>query len=318
MKHFFRGIALGVAVFLFDNAFAGPATVNLASSAQFAVLAATEITSVPTDAIGGNVGLSPAARSHISGLTGVEVNGTIFAADDSGAVAAMLNQAQSDLSAAYINASPANRPGGIDVSSYGGGAGELGGRTLAPGLYASAPGSYSITTLNLTLDGGGNPNAIWIFQMADTLQILSGRQVLLSGGAQAANIFWQVGTSATLYTYSVCQGTIMAAQSVALQTGATLLGRALAENGAVTLDANTITNPNLIPGLPVFGPTSVAANGWVTLSITNTPGQLLTLQTSTNLTGWSTLATATPSASPYTFVDTTAAGVVRYYRAFYP
>jgi hypothetical protein len=318
MKQFFTGLILTIAIFIHDKSVAGQSPVNLASAGGFAVLAATEITSVPTDAINGNVGLSPAARSQISGLTAAEVNGNIYAADDNGAVAAMLSQAQSDLSSAYINASPANRPGGIDVSSYGGGAGELGGRTLAPGLYASAPGSYSITSLDLTLNGGGNPNAVWIFQMGGTLQILTGRQIILSGGAQSANIFWQVGTSATLYTYSTFQGTIMAAQSIAMQSGATLLGRALAENGAVTLDANSITDPSLIPSLPVFGPTSRAANGWVTLTITNTPGELLTLQSSSNLTAWSTFATVTPSASPYTYVDTAASGTVRYYRAFYP
>jgi hypothetical protein len=204
------------------------------------------------------------------------------------------------------------------VSTLGGGAGELGGRTLAPGLYQSAPGSYEITSLDLTLDAGGDPNAVWIFQMATTLHILSNRQVILAGGAQACNVFWQVGTSATLSTYSVFKGTIMADQSITLETGATLHGRALARIGAVTLDANTITIPSL-PEPPRFGPVYRAPNGSVTLVITNTPGLALTLQTSANLTSWTTLATPTPAVSPDTFTDTTAsAESKRFYRAFYP
>ncbi|HZM04534.1 MAG TPA: ice-binding family protein [Candidatus Saccharimonadales bacterium] len=312
-------LVLGAALFLQLDLTAGQAPVNLATVGRFAVLAATDITSIPTCAVIGNVGLTPAARSSISGLTAVEVTGTIYAASDGGAVAAMLSEAQSDLGAAFINTSPAVRPNGIDVSIYGGGAGELGGRTLAPGLYQSAQGSYSITSLDLTLDAGGNAGAIWIFQTANTLQILNSRKVILAGGAQAGNIFWQVGTSATLYTYSTFQGTIMAAQSITLQTGATLNGRALAQNGAVTLDANPITDPNVNPGAITFGPTSYASNGSVTLTITNTPGLTLTLQTSTNLTSWSFLATATPSVNPYIYIDNLTSGqTTRFYRAFYP
>ena len=234
-------------------------------------------------------------------------------------MAVMLTQAKGDLDAAFINASPAARPGGMDVSTFGGGAGELGGRTLAPGLYQSASGAYDITSLDLTLDAGGDPNAVWIFQMATTLHILSYRQVILAGGAQARNIFWQVGSSATLSTYSVFKGTIMAAQSIALQTAATLEGRALAQTGAVTLDANTITNPILRSTLPSFGPIHRAPGSSVTLVITNTPGLALTLQTSANLTSWTTLATPTPAVSPDTFTDTAAsAESKRFYRAFYP
>ncbi len=297
---------------------ASQAPVALGSASRFAVLAASEITSVPTSPIQGDVGLSPAARSNIAGLTKAEVTGSIFAADDGGAVAAMLTQAKGDLDAAYIDASPAGRPGGVDVSTLGGGAGELGGRTLAPGLYKSAPGSYALTSLDLTLDAGGDTNAVWIFQMAATLKVLPNRQVILAGGAQAGNVFWQVGTSATLSTYSAFEGTIMADQSIALQTGATLHGRALARIGAVTLQANAITLASL-PEAPRFGPISRAPNGFVTLVITTTPGMDLTLQTSSNLTTWTTLATPKPAVSPYTFIDTTSsASTRRFYRAFYP
>jgi uncharacterized protein (TIGR03437 family) len=121
-------------------------------------------------------------------------------------------------------------------------AGNLGGQTLAPGLYKSTS-SLAISSGNLTLDAQGNANAVFIFQMASTLTTTTGLQVILTGGAQAANIFWQVGSSATLGTNSIFQGTIMADQSITLTTGATLNGRALARIGGVTLQSNAVTKP---------------------------------------------------------------------------
>jgi uncharacterized repeat protein (TIGR01451 family) len=131
-------------------------------------------------------------------------------------------------------------------------AGDLGGQTLAAGLYKSTS-SLGITGV-LTLDGGGNANSVFIFQIGSALTTASGSRVVLIGSAQAANIFWQVGSSATLGTYSVFNGTIMAQASVSLATGAVLNGRALARTGAVTLDTNTAVNP----GPPVVGATPPA------------------------------------------------------------
>jgi hypothetical protein len=121
-------------------------------------------------------------------------------------------------------------------------AGNLGGLTLPPGLYKSTS-SLSISSGDLTLDAQGDPNAVFIFQMASTLTTTSGRAVILSGGAKASNVFWQVGSAATLGTTSAFVGTIMADQSITLNTGATLNGRALARIGSVTLAANTVVLP---------------------------------------------------------------------------
>jgi hypothetical protein len=120
--------------------------------------------------------------------------------------------------------------------------GNLGGQTLTPGLYTSST-SLAISSGDLTLDGQGDEDAVFIFQMGSTLTTTSGRKLLLSGGAKAANVFWQVGSSATLGTTSVFHGTIMADQSITIASGATLDGRALARVAAVTLDSNTIVRP---------------------------------------------------------------------------
>ena len=125
-------------------------------------------------------------------------------------------------------------------------AGNLGGQTLTPGRYKSTS-SLEISSGDLTLDAQGDANAVFIFQMASTLTTTSGRQVILSRGVQAANVFWQVGSSAVLGTTSVFKGNILALTSITLATGATLDGRALARNGAVTLDTNTITTPAPVP-----------------------------------------------------------------------
>jgi hypothetical protein len=114
--------------------------------------------------------------------------------------------------------------------------------TLAPGLYKSTS-SLSISSGDLTLDAQGDSDAVFIFQMASTLTTTSGRQVILANGAKASNVFWQVGTSATLGSTSAFVGTIMADQAITLKTGATLTGRALARIAAVALDSNVIVMP---------------------------------------------------------------------------
>ena len=144
-------------------------------------------------------------------------------------------QAIADLTTAYNDAAGRTLcPIGVN--------GNIGGETLPPGLYKSTS-SLEVSSGDLTLDAQGNPDAVWIFQIASTLTTAANRQVILSGGAKSSNVFWQVGASATINTASVFQGTILADQSITLNTGATLSGRALAQIAAVVLDSNTIVMP---------------------------------------------------------------------------
>jgi hypothetical protein len=184
-----------------------------------------------------------------------KVSGTVYSASaPSGSVPGVVAAAAA-LAAqkAFDNLSPAALPGGIDVSSLGGGAGELGGRYLAPGVYKSAPGSFAIKSGDLTLDGRGNPNAVWVFQMATTLTVggpgaAFPQSVHLINGAQAKNVFWQVGSAATINAAGggTMVGTIIAHSGVTFSTAGnvdivTLEGRALALHASVTM-VNTHIN----------------------------------------------------------------------------
>jgi uncharacterized repeat protein (TIGR01451 family) len=163
-------------------------------------------------------------------------------------------------------------------------AGDLGGLTLPAGLYKSTS-SLGITGV-LTLNGGGNANSVFIFQVASALTTATSSQVVLIGGANAANIFWQVGSSASLGTYSIFNGTILAQASVTVATGAVLNGRALARTGAVTLDSNSMVNP----GAPITGGSPPALSGF-------------TCPLGTALVGvpYSSFVVPTGGTSPFTF-----------------
>lgn len=153
------------------------------------------------------------------------MHGTIHTADG------VALQAQNDLTTAYNDAAGRSSTGAISA--------DLAGRTLTPGVYTSAS-SLGLSG-DLTLNGGGNPNAVFVFQAGSTLTAGSGSRVLLIGGASPCNVFWQVGSSATIGVGSEFVGNILALTSITMNTGATLNGRALARNGAVTLDTNVIT-----------------------------------------------------------------------------
>jgi hypothetical protein len=211
-----------------------PLPIDLDCANDFTVLAGSTVTSTGNTIIHGDVGLSPG--SQVVGFPpGQVLDGSIHIND------ALANNAQLCLTIAYNDAA-GRTLNAIIVSD-----GELGGKTLAPGLYRSAPGSFGITNSDLTLDAQGDVNAVWIFQMpSSTLTVGNGRQVILAGGADAGNVFWQVGTAATIGTTAAMAGTIMADQSIALNTGATLHGRALARIAEVTFDGNTVVRPDII------------------------------------------------------------------------
>jgi hypothetical protein len=217
------------------------ATINLRSTANYAILAGSLISNVPTSAVTGNIGLSPAAGSKITGFGGGEITGIVYTVDASGPAGSVpnavgLTAAKGDLTTAYNDA--AGRTS-TDIVLL---AGNIGGLTLTPGLYKSN-GSLQISSGDLTFDAKGDATAVFIIQIASTLNTTSGRKVILQGGALASNIFWQVGTSATLGTTSVFKGTIMADQSISLNTGATIEGRLLARIAAVTINKSIVIKP---------------------------------------------------------------------------
>lgn len=213
---------------------AAEAPVNLGQAFDFGVLAGSGITNTGPTTIIGDVGTLP--TSTITGFGTVTLTGTNHVGD------AVTLGGKGDLLAAYNDAA-----GRLPTITYAP-ITDLGGMTLAPGVHTDSS-SFAITGI-LTLDAMGDPNAVWIFQAGSTLITAVGSSVVLINGAQAGNIFWQVGSSATLGVDSALSGTIMAATSITLNTGATLDGRALALNGAVTLDSNSIA---LVPLL--IGPT---------------------------------------------------------------
>lgn len=203
--------------------------VPLNSAANFLVLAGSTVTNTgPTILTGGNLGLSPG--SAVTGFPpGTLTSPAVMHVADPTAA-----QAQLDLTAAY------NYAAGVQGAAVL--PGDMSGLTFTPGVYKTSS-TVQLSAGNVTLDAQGNANAVFIFQVGSTLTTIGSTQVILAGGAQAKNIFWQVGSSATLGTYSVFRGTILALQSITLDTGASLQGRALARNGAVTLDSNAVTAP---------------------------------------------------------------------------
>jgi hypothetical protein len=216
-----------------QSAVAATAPVGLGTAKSFGVLAGTTVTNTGLTVINGNLGLSPG--TSVTGFPPGIVNGTQHITDR---VAA---HAQADLTTAFNQAS-IPPPTGPNTQSTIGSAGIQKG-PLVPGIY-EATSSLEVEGA-LTLNAGGDPDAVWIFQApASTLVTDVGSSVVLANGAQACNVFWEVGSSATLNTSSVFVGTILALTSITVQHGATIMGRALARNGAVTLDDDTITVPS--------------------------------------------------------------------------
>ncbi|MBI5091860.1 MAG: Ig-like domain-containing protein [Candidatus Hydrogenedentes bacterium] len=202
--------------------------IDLGSANAFAILAGSTVTNTGPSIVTGDLGVSPGTA--VVGFPPGILNGAIFTG-----VASAAGQAKLDLTAAFNDAAgrsvgPVSLPG------------DLSGLTLYPGLYTNST-SVMLSAGNVTLDAQGDSNAVFLFQMGSTLTTGVGTQVVLSGGAKAANVYWQVGASATLGTNSIFKGNILASASVTLTTGTALEGRALTQTAAVTLDDSAITVP---------------------------------------------------------------------------
>jgi len=203
------------------------AKVELAGTADFALLAGSAITSTGATNITGNMGLSPG--TSIGGFPpGILVGSREINTN-------LAIQGKVDLTAAYNDVAGRTATDIVTLS------GNIGGLTLTPGLYKTTS-SLAISSGDLTFDAEGKSGSVFIIQIASALTTTSGRKVFLKGGALASNIYWQIGSSATFGTTSVMKGTIMAMQSITFNTGATLDGRALARTGGIVLAGNTIVN----------------------------------------------------------------------------
>lgn len=216
--------------------------VDLAAAGNYVIVAKTAINNNATSIITGDLGLSPAATSYITGFsltnatgyaTSAQVTGKLFAADMAVPTPSNMTTAVGNMLTAYNNA--AGRPS-PDFSELG--TGNIGGKTLTPGLYKWS-GNVTIPA-DVTISGGAND--VWIFQVAGNLTMSAAKKFTLSGGAQAKNIFWQVAGQATLGTTSHFEGNILSMTGITFQTGASIKGRALAQT-AVILDGNTVVKP---------------------------------------------------------------------------
>ena len=251
--------------------------VGLGTAAQYAVLGGSTVTNTGSSTLDGSLGVSPGTS-----ITGFPP-GLVLAPWVTNATNAAAQQAQSDLTAAYVDA--AGRP--LDGTTTA----DLGGLNLQPGVYAGPSKGALALTGTLILDGAGNPDSVFIFQTNSSLITATGSTVQLINGAQACNIYWQVGSSATLGTGSVFVGTIMALSSISVNSGVTVQGQALARNGAVTLINDVFTRPSCATAAPPPTttssalPTSTAGTGGSTTTaggVTTSAGGVATSAAGTN------------------------------------
>jgi len=220
-----------------------PSAVNLGAAGTYVILSKTGITNVPTSAITGNLGVSPAAATYITGFSliadpsGVfskssQVTGNVYAADYGAPTPSSLTTAVSDMLSAFTDAA-GRAPGVTEL-----GAGNIGGMTLSPGVYSWS--SAVLIPSTLTLVGGATD--VWIFQIAQSLTLANATNIILTGGAVPRNVFWQVSGLVSLGTTAHGEGVILGETSIALQTGASINGRLLAQT-AVTLASSRVVEP---------------------------------------------------------------------------
>jgi hypothetical protein len=218
------------------------AVVSLGAAGDYVIVAKTAINNNSTSVITGSLGLSPAATSYITGLsltnatgyaTSAQVTGKIYAADMAAPTPINMTTAINNMITAYNDAAGRTSPDFTEL-----GTGNLGGKTLVPGLYKWT-NNVTIPS-DVTISGGQDD--VWIFQIAGNMTMASAVKINLNGGAQAKNIFWQVAGQATLGTTTHMEGNILSMTGITFQTGSSIHGRALAQT-AVILDANTVTMP---------------------------------------------------------------------------
>ncbi len=258
------------------------AGVPLRTAANYSVLGASTVTNTGSSVLSGSLGLWPGTS-----ITGFPP-GLVLPPGTTDAANAAAQQAQSDLTGAYLNAAGRS----IDATTTA----ELGGLTLTPGVYAGPGQSPLSLTGTLTLDAEGNVDAVFIFQTDSTLITGSGSRVSLINGAQGCHIYWQVGSSATLGSGSLLVGNILALTSITVNSGATVQGRALARNGAVTLDDNTITWPTCEQAPPTTTTAATTTTVPGATTTTTVPGAT----TTTTVPGATTTTTAPLTSLPYT------------------
>jgi hypothetical protein len=233
-------------------AFPSPPIVDLGTAENFVILAKTAISTTGTTSIVGDLGISPAAASYMTGFgetmdasnqfsTSALVTGRLYASNYDPPTPTTMTTAVSDMELAYTDAAGRTTPDAIDL-----GAGDITSMTLDPGLYKWGT-SVSIAAAGVTISGSAS--SVWIFQMTGDLLVADAAIVTLSGGALASNIFWQVAGQATLGTTSQMKGIILSQTAIVMNNGATLEGRALAQT-AVTMDANTVVEPGFV--IPEF------------------------------------------------------------------
>jgi hypothetical protein len=222
----------------------GPAPVDLGNAGNFVILTKTGITNVPGSAITGNLGVSPIAASAITGFSLIypagspfsqssQVTGKIYAADYASPTPANLTLATGDMQTAYLDAAGRKSPDFTELA-----VGDIGGLTLRPGLYKWS--STVTIPKDVTLDGG--PNDVWIFQISGDVTEASAAKVILTGGALAKNVFWQVAGVVALGTTAHMEGVVLSKTAITLNTGASANGRLLAQTN-VTLIMNTVVEP---------------------------------------------------------------------------
>lgn len=221
----------------------GPAEVNLGTAGNYAILAKSGISTTGVTSIVGSIALSPAAATFITGFalsapattfsTSSIVTGQVFASNYDTPTPAALTTAVLDMQTAYTNAAGRTLPDFVEL-----GAGNISGMTLVPGLYKWGTGVT--IPIAVTLTGGAND--VWIFQVGEDLSVGNGAIITLAGGAQAENVFWQVAGATTIGTTAAFKGIILSQTLISMNTGATIVGRTLAQT-AVTLNAATVTSP---------------------------------------------------------------------------